>query len=158
MSNLELQRKAENLIKDKKWDFYLIDLFLHLRHLSSTIKKNVYSGYTKVSFDVIEESFKDINFQIGGFNNITSEDYLQSVVLYIESKLVMHIQYKLENSAEWFETHKYKIVSVEEFHNDSKINELLVGCHKSFEQKILNDKHQQRIANDMRYKNKFTFD
>jgi hypothetical protein len=158
MSNLELKKQAENLIKEKKWDFYLIDLFLNLEHLPSSNQKTVYSGYTKKSFDVTQESFKDINFQIGGFVDITSEHYFQSVVLYINTKLVLHVKYELRESAEWFESDKYKVYSIEEFHNDSLINELLIESHESFRQKRLQERNQQRINENMLFKNKFTFD
>jgi len=158
MSNLELKKQAESLIKENKWDFYLIDLFLHLSHLPSSNQKTVYSGYTKKSFDVTQESFKDINFEIGGFVDITYNGHFQSVVLYINTKLVLHVKYQLPESAEYFESDKYKVYSVEEFHNDSLINELLFESHESFRQKRLQERNQQRINEDMLLKNKFSFD
>jgi hypothetical protein len=158
MNNLEHQKKAENLIKEKKWDFYLIDLFLRLRHLPSSNQKIVYSGYTKKYFDVHQESFKNINFEIGGFVDITYDGHFQSVVLYINTKLVLHVKYQLPESAEYFESDKYKVYSVEEFHNDSVINELLIESHESFRQKRLHESNQRRIKEEMLLKNKFTFD
>jgi len=159
MSNLELKKKAENLIKDKKWDFYLIYLFFYTKTVTdSNIQKKVYSGYTKKTFHVSQESFNNINFEIGGFVDISEDGYFQSVVLYINSKLLLHIKYELVESAEYFEIDKYKIYSVEEFHNDSLIDDLLIRYYKYFEQKKIQNEHEQRITNDMKYKNKFTFD
>ena len=54
MNNLELQKKAENFIKEKKYDLHLIDLFLNTQHFSSWINRDNFEEYnfglTDISF------------------------------------------------------------------------------------------------------------
>ena len=106
MSNLELQKKAENFIKEKKWDLYLLELFFNTQSFSSLLEQNNFEeefnfGFTDIFFldkeielkhskktiTFLRAKFNDINFMIGGdldsfisFDNLTNGNKKLSVV------------------------------------------------------------------------------
>ena len=45
MNNLELQKKAESFIKEKKWDLHLMNLFLNTQHFSSWMNRDDFDIY-----------------------------------------------------------------------------------------------------------------
>lgn len=61
MSNLELQKKAENFIKEKKWDLHLLELFLNTQHFSTWINRDDFDDY---NFGLKDITFKDKQIEL----------------------------------------------------------------------------------------------
>ena len=180
MNNLELQKKAENFIKEKKWDFYLVDLFLNTNHFHAWIKlaefddynfglinlsfssKEISLKYGSKSIDFLHAKFEDINFSIGGYHDSISlpDDNLNllTVFLFIDEKIVMNIRYKEPNYDFSSLSSEYKIFSVEEFHNHQSLNDLLIKTSEANKQKEKERNRKRRIERDNSYKDKFSFD
>ena len=180
MNNLELQKKAENFIKEKKWDFYLVDLFLNTNHFHAWIKlaefddynfglinlsfssKEISLKYGSKSIDFLHAKFEDINFSIGGYHDSISlpDDNLNllTVFLFIDEKIVMNIRYKEPNYDFTSLSSEYKIFSVEEFHNHASIHELLLKTYLAHKQKLIQRQNKYNSERDNNYKDKFSFD
>ena len=181
MSNLELQKKAENFIKEKKWDLHLIDLFLNTQHFSSWINRDNFEEYnfglTDISFlekeielkhskkniEFLRAKFDDINFMIGGdFDSFSTPDdsyyAIQTVILYLEENIVMNIRYEQPNLDYLSLANQYKVWSVEEFHNHQSLNDLLTKTFESNKQQEKERNRNRTKERDNSYKDKFSFD
>ena len=182
MSNLELQKKAENFIKEKKWDLHLIELFLNTLSFSSESKQNNFEqdinfGFTDIFFldkeielkhskkiiHFLRAKFNDINFMIGGDIDsfISFDDSVvskQTVILYIDEKLIMNIVYHSPNNTYGTLSNEYKFSSIEEFHNHVSIHELLLKTYLAKKQKNIQYQNKIKSEEDKIYKDKFSFD
>ncbi len=180
MSNIDLQKKAENFIKEKKWDFYLIDLFLNTNHFHAWIKhdnfddynfglsnlsfssKEIVFKYDSKNIDFLHAKFEGINFSVGGYEESISlpDDYLRllTVFLFIDEKIVMNVRYKEPHYEYTSLSSEYKIFSVEEFHNHQSLNDLLSKTSEANKQKDKERDRKRRKDIDDGYKDKFSFD
>lgn len=61
MNNLELQKKAESFIKEKKWDLHLMNLFLNTQHFSSWMNRDDFDDY---NFGLKDISLKDKEIEL----------------------------------------------------------------------------------------------
>ncbi len=170
MINSELQAKAKSLIKQNKWDLYLIELYLNSRHFNhwkhrddfdeynfglvnvSEVSKNNFYGKESVQF--LKATFDDINFMIG---NIGDSD--PTVILYIDEKIVMNCRYVYHaDEMCTFQPTDHKLISVEEFHSNVKINELLTRTSSAYKKKENERRQKNKEKIDKSYDGKFTFE
>ena len=180
MNNLELQTQAVELIKKNKWDFHLIKLYFNTNHFKEWMKHDNFTelnfGLKNISFEqrkieiligqkeinFLKAKFNDINFMIGGCDELISlEDdtlSLQHIILYIDEKIVMKVQFTLRNMEGYFLPESYSIFSVKEFHNHRLINDLLIKTSEANRQKRLERNRKDRIELDNSYKDKFNLD
>lgn len=180
MNNIELKEKAESFIKEKKWDLYLIDLFLNTKHFSSWSQRDDFESYnfglTDITFldkeielkhskkiiKFLRAKFNDINFMIGGEHESMytpdSSFSLQTVILFIDEKLVMYVRYDEPDIDYSSLSSQYEVWSVEEFHNHTSIQELLSKTYLTNKQKTIERNNKFNSERDKSYKDKFSFD
>ena len=181
MNNLELQKKAESFVKEKKWDLHLMNLFLNTQHFSSWMNRDDFDDYnfglkdislkdkeielknSKKNLQFLKASFNDINFMIGGdFDSFILPDdsycATQTVILCLEEEIVMNVRYESPNSDYSSLASEYKIRSVEEFHNHVLLHELLLQTYLANKQKIIQRNNKFNSERNKSYKDKFTFD
>ena len=182
MSNLELQKKAENFIKEKKWNLHLLELFLNTQSFSSLLEHNNFEeefnfGFTDIFFldkeielkhskktiTFLRAKFNDINFTIGGDLDsfISFDDSVRAtltIILYIDEKLIMNITYDSQLETYGTISYPYKFSSVEEFHNHASIHELLLKTYLAHKQKLIQRQNKYNSERDNNYKDKFSFD
>jgi hypothetical protein len=170
MTNSELREKAKKLIKENKWDLYLIELYLNSRHFNSWKQRDDFDQYNfellnisklikenicgKESVEFLTATFNEINFMIG---NVGESD--PTIILYIDEKIVMHCRYVYHaDEMCTFQPKDHKLFSVEEFHSNPKIEQLLSGTSNAYKksERERNQKNKQKF--DESYDGKFTFD
>jgi hypothetical protein len=170
MSNSELRAKAEKLIKENKWDLHLIELYLNSRHFNSWKQRDDFDQYNfglinicqiskenvfgKDSVKFLTATFNGVNFMIG---NVAESD--PTVILYIDEKLVMHCRYVYHaDEMITFQPKDHKLISVEEFHSNPKIEKLLTETSIAYKNKERERNQKNRKKLDESFDGKFTFD
>lgn len=180
MSEKEMQEKAKYFIKDKGWDYLLIDAYLQTRYFHawhqrkdfdenwnigikkiSSHKEKIDIGYVSEETELLNGEIDEIKFKIGGFKKLTSmpDDSLfitTNVALFIDEKIVFAVRYT-DNCDDAYHVNDYSILSVEEFHNNEKIEKLLraFAREKNNREKINEEKNKKQETE--KYKGKFTF-
>jgi hypothetical protein len=87
-----------------------------------------------------------------------SSSNLQSVILFIDEKIVMYVRYE-EPCVDYSSlASEYKVWSVEEFHNHSSIQELLLNTYLANKKKTSQRISKFNNEQDKSYKDKFSFD
>jgi len=176
------KKKAKSFLEINGISKLLINAYLEIQHYGSWVinqkNKDWNIGLTKIkneklnsikikqrdpySIDLVSAQLLDIDFKIGGYRYSISapfgDDYwiYQVVLFYIGDKLVIEAEYE-DTGRDYSLPSDYKLVSVEEFHNQpeimillSEIDRLIVYKEKAEEQKEI-DKLEEK------YKDKFTF-
>jgi hypothetical protein len=179
--NLELKEKARKFVKEKRWDYLLVNAYLETKYFTSWSKddefdfeENTNFGLTNISSETrtfeydnkknefLVANFKGINFKIGGFRDLfilpNHNAYTGlSIVLLIDDKVVLSFIYT-EHANDPFRATDYKLVSVEELHSNEKITKLLEGIETAIEEKKEKENLKRKHEENNSYEGKFTFD
>lgn len=182
--NLELKEKARKFVKEKRWDYLLVNAYLETKYFTSWLKddefdfeENTNFGLTNISSEVrtfefgykknennefLVANFNDINFKIGGFRDTTympdGDAYTTlSIVLLIDDKVVLSLRYS-EDADDPYQASDYSLVSVEELHSNEKITKLLEGIENAIEEKKEKENLKRKNEENNSYEGKFTFD
>jgi hypothetical protein len=182
--NLELKEKARTYVKEKRWDYLLVNAYLETKYFTSWSKddefdfeENTNFGLTNISSEIrtlecgykknennefLVANFNDIKFKIGGFRDTTympdGDAYTTlSVVLLIDEIVVLSIRYS-EEADDPYRASDYRLVSVEELHSNKNITNLLEGIENSISKKKEKDNLKRKIHENNSYEGKFTFD
>jgi hypothetical protein len=180
--NLELKEKARTYVKEKRWDYLLVNAYLETKYFTSWSKRDDFEeqwniGLTNISSETqtlvcgykknennefLVANFNDIKFEIGGFRDTAympdGDAYTTlSIVLLIDEQVVLSIRYS-EDADDPYRASDYNIVSVEELHSNLKISELLEGIEKAVYEKDERDKLKRKHQENNSYEGKFTFD
>jgi hypothetical protein len=170
MTNSELRAKAEKLIRENKWDLFLIELYLNSRHFNSWKQRDDFDQYNfgllniskiskeningKKSVEFLAATFNEVNFMIG---NVGESD--PTVVLYIDEKLVMNCSYVYHaDEMCTFQPKDHKLISVEEFHSNPKIEKLLSDTSIAYKNKEHERNQKNKKKLDESLNGKFTLD
>ena len=183
MSIENSQDKAKNLVVKNGWDNLLIEAHLNLQHYPhwsqthkgfeeeinigvknvSGIQQSLDVSYINNEVEFTKCEFGGICFMIGGSSHsggsIGGGGGLTAygVALFIDDIRVLALKY-FYYAKEYVAPKDYSLHSVEEFHSNPKINDLLIGLHeakKAHETKINEKKRRDK---EVSYKSKFTFD
>jgi hypothetical protein len=180
MSGKEMQEKAKYFIKDKGWDYLLIDAYLQTRYFHawhlredfnenwnigikkiSSCKEKIDIGYVSEETEFLIGEIDEIKFKIGGFKKLTSmpDDSLfitTNVALFINEKIVFAIRYT-DDCDDAYYANDYSILSVEEFHNNENIEKLLRAFEREKNKREKNNEEKNNKKDNEKYKDKFTF-
>lgn len=180
MSNIELQKKALQFLKDKGWDHLLIKAYLEVQYYPSWSTRDDFEkswniglknvrgeerhlrvGYGGEDVVFCVGELNGIQFKIGGglvFSSMPDgESYVTlPLELHLDNKLVLAVRYVADDSDPILPS-DYSLVTVEEFHNDDRINVLLQEISLAIEHK-----NESKRLNDLKNKEaslegKFTF-
>jgi hypothetical protein len=180
--NLELKEKAKKYVKEKRWDYLLVNAYLETKHFTSWSRRHDFEekwniGLTNISSEIrtLECGYKknenneflvanlnNIKFKIGGLRDTTympdGDAYTTlSIVLLIDEKVVLSFRYSVD-ADDPFSARDYGIVSVEELHSAPEISELLEGIEKAVDEKNDRDELKRKQEENNSYEGKFTFD
>lgn len=180
MNNLELQKKAEKFVTEKKWDDLLIEAFIELQHYPSWSKRYDFEsklniGVTNVGVEkkqldteIINDyadfcvcEFANLKFKIGGnrkFISMPDGDFsiYQAVELYLDDRRVLSLLYYAKNDDPILAT-DFKLTTVAELHNDVRIEKLLTELSKAIKTKFAKLKADAIEIHNNKLKGKFTF-
>jgi hypothetical protein len=180
--NLELKEKAKQYVKEKRWDYLLVNAYLETKHFIYWSRRHDFEekwniGLTNISSEIrtlecgykknennefLVANFNNIKFKIGGLRDTTympdGDAYTTlSIVLLIDEKVVLSARYS-EDADDPLRARDYGIVSVEELHSIPEISELLEGIARAVDEKNERDELKRKKEEDNSYDGKFTFD
>jgi hypothetical protein len=180
MNNLELQKKAEKFVTEKKWDDLLIEAFIELQHYPSWSKRNDFESKLNIGVmnvgverkqldtEIINDyvdfcvcEFTNLKFKIGGkrkFISLPDGDFsiYQAVELYLDDRRVLSLLYYAKNDDPILAT-DFKLITVAELHNDVRIEKLLTELSKAIKTKFAKLKADAIEIHNNKLKDKFTF-
>jgi len=175
VSNLELQAKAEEYVKQRGWDSLLIQAQLEVQHYHAWCKREDFDDTLNIGVENISANVRDINFgsthktttftcgffggvwfELGSATNYWEFGISKIVDLYVDQKKVLSIKYWARHEDPFFDYDWY-MASVEEFHLTEKIGLLLSQIYNAIPAKDQRREDKIRLEQESKLVGKFSF-
>lgn len=180
MSNIDLQKKALQFIKEKGWDSLLVSAFLEVKHYPSWALRDDFeekwnigvknvrgeTKFLKVGYGGEDVRFcvgeiAGIAFKIGGdlvFSTMPDGELFVTLPLelYLDDKKVMAVRYVADSSDPILDS-DFSLLSIEEFHNDDRIDTLLKEISRAKHQLKERRRLSDLAEKESNLEGKFTF-